>query len=351
MASPTPADEVAAVADLGAIVAALGGELIGDASLAVRRLGPPKDATPTTLAFVADPRHAEHLASSRAACLIVAPALRDAAAARGAAIVTLDPYLYWARLTQWWVARTRPAPPRGAHPTAVVESGASVDATAHIGAFAVVEAGAAVGAGAVIGAHCVVGAGAPVGAGTRFAPHVTFGAGCRIGARGIVHSGAVIGADGFGFAPHAGAWVKIEQLGAVVIGDDVEIGANTCIDRGALGDTLIGNGVKLDNQIQIGHNVRVGDHVAMAGCAAIAGSTSIAAGCTVGGAARIIGHVEIGPGVHIGAASTVTHSMLKPGNYAGFFPIDDNRTWEKNAATLRHLHELRARVKALEKKT
>ena len=359
MSSPNPAGEVAgadaagdrAVADLGGIVAALGGELIGDASLAITRLGPLNDASATTLAFVADARHAVHLTGSQAACVIVAPVLRDAALSRGAAIVTADPYLYWARLTQWWVARMRSAPPRGAHPTAVIEPGAAVDPTAHVGAFALVEAGAGIAAGAVIGAHCVIGAGAWVGAGTRFAPHVTFGAGCRIGERGVVHGGAVIGADGFGFAPHDGAWMKIEQLGAVVIGDDVEIGANTCIDRGALGDTVVEDGVKLDNLIQIGHNVRIGAHTAIAACAGIAGSTRIGARCTIGGAAGIVGHIEVADGVHIGGACVVTRSILKPGAYGGVFPFDDNGVWEKNAATLRQLHALRARVRDLEKKT
>ena len=353
MSSLNPAGDVAAdavVADLGTIVAALGGELIGDASLAVTRLGPPNDASATTLAFVADPRHAVQLAGSQAACVIVAPALRDAALSRGAAIVTADPYFYWARLTRWWLARTRPAPPHGVHPTALVDAGAVVDPTAHIGAFAVVEAGAGIAAGAVIGAHCVIGAGAQVGAGTRFAPRVAFGAGCCIGERGIVHSGAVIGADGFGFAPHAGAWVKIEQLGAVRIGDDVEIGANTCIDRGALGDTVIEDGVKLDNLIQIGHNVHIGAHTAIAACVGIAGSTRVGAHCTIGGAVGIVGHIEIADGVHIGGATVVTRSIFKSGGYGGVFPFDDNGVWEKNAATLRQLHALRARVRDLEKR-
>ncbi len=228
---------------------------------------------------------------------------------------------------------------------------ARVDPTASVAAFAVVEAGAEIGPGAVIGAHCFVGAEARIGAGTRLAPHVTFGAGCRIGERGIVHGGAVIGADGFGFAPHEGRWIKIEQLGAVDIGDDVEIGANTCIDRGALGDTVIGDGVKLDNLIQIGHNVRIGAHTAIAACVGIAGSTVIGAHCTIAGAVGIVGHLEIADRVHIGGASVITHSITEPGGYGGVFPFDHNGIWEKNAATLRQLHALRGRVRALEKKT
>jgi UDP-3-O-[3-hydroxymyristoyl] glucosamine N-acyltransferase len=197
----------------------------------------------------------------------------------------------------------------------------------------------------------VVGAGASVGAATRLAPRVVLGAGCRIGARGIVHSGVVIGADGFGFAPTEGRWEKIEQLGSVRIGDDVEIGANTCIDRGALDDTIIDDGVKLDNLIQIGHNVRVGAHTAMAGCVGVAGSAVIGAHCTLGGGAIVLGHLTLADHVHISAASVVMRSIAKPGQYSGVFPIDDNAAWEKNAATLRQLHALRERLRTLEKKS
>ncbi|MBU2408021.1 MAG: UDP-3-O-(3-hydroxymyristoyl)glucosamine N-acyltransferase, partial [Gammaproteobacteria bacterium] len=165
----------------------------------------------------------------------------------------------------------------------------------------------------------------------------------------LLHPGVVVGADGFGLASDEGRWVKIEQLGAVRIGDDVEIGANTCIDRGALDDTVIEDGVKLDNLIQIGHNVRIGKHTAMAGCVGVAGSANIGAHCMLGGAAMILGHLTLADGVHISAASLVTRSIHKPGLYTGAFPIDENANWEKNAATLRHLHGLRERVKALEK--
>jgi UDP-3-O-[3-hydroxymyristoyl] glucosamine N-acyltransferase len=220
-----------------------------------------------------------------------------------------------------------------------------------VGALAVVEAGAVIGARAVVGAHCVVGAGARVGAGTRLAAHVTLGAGCSIGERGIVHSGAVIGADGFGFAPHEGTWVKIEQLGGVRIGDDVEIGANTCVDRGALDDTVIEDGVKIDNLVQIAHNVHIGPHSALAGCVGISGSVTIGAHCTFAGGSGASGHVTLADNVHVSAFGVVSHSLHKPGVYSGMFPIDDNAAWEKNAATLRQLHSLRNRLRALEKKT
>jgi UDP-3-O-[3-hydroxymyristoyl] glucosamine N-acyltransferase len=334
---------------LADVVAALGGELHGSPDQTISRLAPLETADATSLAFLANPRYVAKLADTAAACVIVAPAQQDAAIARGAAIVTSDPYLYFARLTQWWAARRRRAPVVGVHPSAVVEPGALIDASASVGALAFVAAGARIGAGVVIGTHAHIAADAVVGEGTRLAPHVTLGEACRIGARGIVHSGVVIGADGFGFAPHQGAWIKIEQLGAVRIGDDVEIGANTCIDRGALDDTVLEDGVKLDNLIQVGHNVHIGAHSAMAGCVGIAGSAKIGRHCTAGGGAIILGHLELVDHVHITAATVVTRSILKPGQYSGLFPIDDNASWEKNAATLRQLHTLRDRIRALEK--
>jgi UDP-3-O-[3-hydroxymyristoyl] glucosamine N-acyltransferase len=339
-----------AEATLGEIAAQLGGELIGDPGLRITRIGPLDSATPSTLSFLSNPRYQAQLTASAAGCVIVHPAQRELAVARGAALVTPDPYLAYARLTQWWAARQRPAVQPGIHPSAVVDAAAKVAASSSIGPFVVIEADATVGEGAVIGAHGFIGNGASIGAQTRFASGVTLNAGCSIGARGIVHSGVVIGADGFGFAPSGGQWEKIEQLGTVVIGDDVEIGANTCIDRGALGDTVIGNGVKLDNLIQIAHNVRVGDHTAMAAKVGIAGSAVIGKHCMIGGAASIAGHLTIADGVTVSACTMISHSLHKPGMYTGIFPMDDNAKWEKNAATLRNLYGLRQRVLALEKK-
>jgi UDP-3-O-[3-hydroxymyristoyl] glucosamine N-acyltransferase len=333
---------------LGEIASHLGGELIGDPALRITRVGPLEGATPSTISFLSNPRYQSQLAQSKAACVIVGPAMRDVAVARGSTIVVPDPYLGFARLTQWWAARTRPAAAVGVHPSAVIDPTATLGAGVSIGPLAVVEAGAQIGDGAVIGAQSYVGAGAIVGAHTRLAPHVVVGAGCRVGARGILHSGVVIGADGFGFAPAGDRWEKIEQLGAVRIGDDVEIGANTCIDRGALDDTVIEDGVKLDNLIQIAHNVRIGAHTAMAGCSGVAGSSVIGAHCTVGGAGVVLGHLTLADHVHISAASVVTRSIRKPGQYSGVFPIDEHAGWEKNAATLRQLHSLRDRIRALE---
>jgi UDP-3-O-[3-hydroxymyristoyl] glucosamine N-acyltransferase len=336
---------------IGELATLLGGELIGDPAHEVSRIGPLDGATPDTISFLSNPRYAGQLAASGAGCVIVGPAMRDAAAGRGAAIVCADPYLGFARLTQWWAAQRRGPTLPGVHPSAVVEAGALIDRSASVGALAFVGAGARIGAGAVVGVQAHVGAGAAVGEHTRLMPRVVLSEGCRIGARGLVHSGAVIGADGFGFAPHAGRWEKIEQLGAVAIGDDVEIGANTCIDRGALEDTVVEEGVKIDNLVQIGHNVRIGAHSAFAGCAGVAGSARIGRHCTIGGGARILGHLELVDHVHVSAATVVTRSILQPGQYSGVFPFDDNASWEKNAATLRQLHTLRGRLRALEKKT
>ncbi|RZJ16980.1 MAG: UDP-3-O-(3-hydroxymyristoyl)glucosamine N-acyltransferase [Haliea sp.] len=316
---------------LGDIVLALGGDLHGDPATPIDALAPLETANASQLSFLSNPKYQQQLAASKAACVIVGPAMREAAMARGDCIVTPDPYLYFARLTQFWKERRNALPGPAIHASAVIDPDAVVHPTARIGALCVIERGARIGADTVLKSR------------------VTVGEDCVIGARCIVHPGVVIGADGFGFAPRAGEWEKIEQLGAVRIGDDVEIGANTCIDRGALGDTVIEEGVKLDNLIQIAHNVRIGKHTAMAGCSAVAGSTVIGAYCTVGGQAGIVGHLTIGDHVHISAATLVTRSLSRSGHYTGVFPIDDNAAWEKNAATLKQLHSLRDRVKTLEK--
>ena len=316
---------------LGAIVDALGGELHGDATLSIERLSPLQNAQPDALSFLSHPKYQQELAASKAACVIVSPAMQEAAAARGAFILTPDPYLYFARLTQLWKSHHARPEADLIHSTAVIHAEAQVDATARIGALCVVERGARIGAGTVLKSR------------------VTVSEDCTIGERCLLHPGVVIGADGFGLALHQGAWVKIEQLGAVRIGNDVEIGANTCIDRGALDDTVIEDGVKLDNLIQVGHNVRIGKNTAMAGCVGVAGSATIGANCTFGGGAIVLGHLTVADGVHVSAATVVTRSIHKAGQYTGMFPIDDNANWEKNAATLKQLHSLRERLKALEK--
>ena len=319
--------------ELGSIVAALGGELCGDPSVLITGLAPLESATPQQIGFLSNPRYQPQLLVSKAGCVIVAPQMKEPAVLRGACIVTDQPYLYFAKLTQLWRRGLKQSTPAAVHPSAVVDALAVVHPSASIGPLCVVERGARIGADTVLKSR------------------VTVGEDCVVGDRCIVHSGVVIGADGFGFAPNGDGWEKIEQLGAVQIGNDVEIGANTCIDRGALQDTVIEDGVKLDNLIQIGHNVRVGRHTAMAGCVGVAGSATIGAHCTVGGGAIILGHLTIGSHVNISAGTLVSKSILKPGHYTGIFPIDDNASWERNAASLKQLHSLRNRIKILEQET
>lgn len=340
---------------LGDIVAALAGEfdarLAGDPEALIERLAPLESATSADLSFLSHPKYQARLGKSAAACVVVGPAAAEAAVARGSCIIVDDPYFYFARVTQFWRKRHEPASQDLIHPTAFIDPLAQLSPGVSIGPFASIGAGVVLGAGVKIGSHSVLGTDVRIGRDTRLAARVTVNDCCVIGERCIVHPGAVIGADGFGFAPHDGRWEKIEQLGGVRIGNDVEIGANTCIDRGALQDTVIEDGVKLDNLIQIGHNVRIGKHTAMAGCAGVAGSATIGAHCTVGGGAVVLGHLSLADHVHISAASVVTRSITKAGNYTGLFPIDDNAKWEKNAASLKQLHTLRERLKALEQTT
>lgn len=322
---------------LADITQALGGTLHGDAFLEVQRIAPLASARQGDISFLSHSKYAGQLADTQASCVIVSPSIGrtlEGWLSQGRAWIETDaPYLYFAKLTQWWKRQGASDLLGGIHPTAIVDPSADVHPTATIGAL------------------CVIEAQARIGANTRLAPRVTVGHDCTIGERCIVHSGVVIGADGFGFAPRADqSWEKIEQLGAVRIGDDVEIGANTCIDRGALDDTVIEDGVKLDNLIQIGHNVRIGKHTAMAGNAGVAGSATIGAHCSVGGGAVILGHLTVADHVHISASTTVTRSISEPGLYTGMFPIDKNADWEKNAVTLRQLHKLRERIRELEKR-
>ncbi len=319
---------------LGFIVDTLGGELHGNADLQISGLAPLSVATFDQISFLSGEKYKSQLISSRAACVIVGVNTRLLAISRGPCIVVDDPYLYFAKLTQIWkkqLLAAQSANRANIDATAVVDPSAQVHPTARIGPF------------------CVVEAGAKIGTETWLKSRVTLGENCEIGDRCIVHSGVVIGADGFGFANNKGQWEKIEQLGGVRIGHDVEIGANTCIDRGALQDTVICDGVKLDNLIQIGHNVCIGRHTALAGCVGVAGSAAIGEHCTIGGGAVVLGHLTISDNVHISAASVVTRSINRPGHYSGIFPIDENAKWEKNAASLKQLHGLRERIRALEK--
>jgi UDP-3-O-[3-hydroxymyristoyl] glucosamine N-acyltransferase len=320
------------------IVSRLGGEAVGEAAVALTGVGTLDSAGPSQITFLTNPRYRSRLAATRAGAVILGRADREAASIPR--IISDNPYAYYARTVALF--HPEPALQPGVHPTAQIHASAAVDSTAQIGAFVVVEANARIGAGARIGAHCAVGEGVDVGAGTLMHPRVTIYHGCRVGARCVLHSGVVIGADGFGMARDKGAWVKIPQVGAVRIGDDVEVGANTTIDRGALDDTVVGDGVKLDNQIQVGHNVVIGAHTVIAGCTGISGSVRIGRDCLIGGAVGIVGHIEICDGVTISGFTFVTKSINKPGTYTSGMPVMPHAEWLRNVA---HLKRLGARRK------
>lgn len=329
---------------LDELVARLGGEIVGDRSTRLRRVAAPEQAGEGDLAFLAQRKFLARLQQSRASAIIVAPELQPLLDGRNC-IVAADPYLYFARAAQLFnpLAAVR----AGIHPLAAVA--VELPPTVEVGPGATIEEGVQIGDHVVIGAGSHVGRGSRIGAGTRLAPRVTILHDCVLGTNCIVHSGAVIGSDGFGFARERDqSWVKIPQTGRVLIGDEVEIGANTTIDRGALDDTVIGSGCKLDNQIQIAHNVRIGEHTAIAGCVGIAGSTQIGARCMIGGQAGITGHLRICDDVVISAGTLVSKSINRPGIYTANLPLQPHAEWMRNFAHLRHLDALHTRLRALE---
>jgi UDP-3-O-[3-hydroxymyristoyl] glucosamine N-acyltransferase len=331
---------------LADIVARLGGRVAGDAQTQVSQVGTLENAGPGEIAFFSNPRYKARLAQSRAGAVVLAPEAEAWTAIPR--IVAENPYAYFAHLSTLFNPAALPV--AGIDARAVIAKGAHVAASAQVAAGAVIETGASIGEGASIGAGSFVGEGATIGSGTRLFPSVVVYPRSIIGSRVILHSGVVIGADGFGLAREGGKWVKIPQIGRAIVGDDVEVGANTTIDRGALDDTVIEDGVKLDNQIQIGHNCRVGAHTAMAGCVAVAGSAKIGRACTIGAGAIILGHLSIADNVDVSAATVISRSIHKAGTYTGMFPFDENKSWAKNTAYVRHLAELAAKVKALEKR-
>jgi UDP-3-O-[3-hydroxymyristoyl] glucosamine N-acyltransferase len=336
---------------LGELVERFGGQLEGDADIEVTAIKPPDRAGIADISFLSNSKLRALAAHSHAAALILSPGDEPEVAATfaGARVVTANPYAWFARAAQHFDSGRLPSPEPGIHPSAAVHASAQVDPAAHVGPYVTVEAGAVINAGAVVDAGCYIGREAVIGEGTHLFANVTFHARCIIGARGIIHSGAVIGGDGFGFAVEEGVYIKIPQTGRVVIGNDVDIGSNTTVDRGALDDTVIEDGVKLDNQIQIGHNCHIGAHTAMAGCVGVAGSARIGRHCTFGGAAMINGHIEIVDNVHITAATMVPNSITEPGRYTGYFPVARNADWERVAVLVRNLSSMREKVRALEK--
>jgi UDP-3-O-[3-hydroxymyristoyl] glucosamine N-acyltransferase len=297
-------------------------------------------AKPDQLAFLANPKYRHQLAETCAGAVVMRE--DDADGYRGTALIAADPYVAFAKLAALFEPVPHHSP--GIHPSAVVDPSATVASDAHVGAFVSIGARSRIGAGATIGPGCVIGDDCEVGAGTELVARVTLVTRVRLGERVRIHPGAVLGADGFGLAMDAGRWLKVPQLGGVLIGDDCEIGANTTIDRGAIEDTVLEADVRLDNQIQIGHNAFIGAHTARAGCSAVAGSARIGRYCLIGGGAGVLGHLEICDRVVITAMSLVSSTIREPGEYSSGTGLMDNRSWRKNAARFKQLDALARRI-------
>lgn len=330
---------------LGQLAEFLGATVSGDPEKIITGLATLQEAGPDQLSFLANPQYRKFLPDSHAGAVLLKAA--DAEGFQGDALIVPDPYLAYARISHLFDPKPRAS--TGVHPTAVIAADAQVDAAASVGPFAVVESGARIAAGVTIGAHCFIGARCEIGEGGWLAPRVTLYHDVRIGKRVVIQSGAVLGGEGFGFANENGVWQKIAQIGGVSIGDDCEIGVNTAIDRGALADTVIGNGVKLDNQIQIAHNVQIGDNTAMAACVGISGSSKIGKNCMLAGGVGLVGHIEICDGVFITGMTMVTHSITEPGAYSSGTAMQPAAEWRKSAARLRHLDDMARRLKQVEK--
>jgi UDP-3-O-[3-hydroxymyristoyl] glucosamine N-acyltransferase len=332
------------VKTLGQLAEHVGGRVYGDADRKITGIATLQNAKSGDISFLANPRYTKYLATTAASAVILGEEYRHACPCD--AVVVTDPYLSYARLAQLLSPVDIQQP--GRHPSAVVDPAATIDASAWIGPNAVIERGAQIAARVMVGPGCFIGRDSLIGADCRIVANVTICHGSRIGQRVVVHPGVVIGSDGFGLANDGGRWIKVPQLGAVTIGDDVEIGANTTIDRGALDDTVIEHGVKLDNQIQVAHNVHIGAYTAIAGCTGIAGSARIGARCTIGGGVGIVGHTEIVDDVHITGMSFVAHSISRPGVYSSGTPLEPNSDWRKNYARFRRLDDMARRLRHLE---
>ncbi len=332
---------------IGELAVRFGCELRGDPGVAVERVATLADADAQSVAFVANPRYRTQLAATRAAVVVL-----DEASAAGcpcAALISTNPHATFARIAA--VLHPAPAGTPGVHPSAVVAPGAQIDPTAHVAALCVIGASARIGARAYVGPQCLIEEGVQVGADVRLVGRVTLCRGVSIGERTVIQPGAVIGGDGFGFAQDAGRWLKVPQTGGVRIGPDVEIGSNTTIDRGAIEDTVIEEGAKLDNLIQIGHNVRIGAHTALAACVGVSGSTSIGRRCMIGGQVGIGGHLTICDDVMITGCTMVSHSVSRPGVYSGGIPLEEAHTWRRLVGRFKRLEALAARLKSLERRS
>jgi UDP-3-O-[3-hydroxymyristoyl] glucosamine N-acyltransferase len=332
-------------ARLAELAVRFGCELHGDPDTLVDRVAPLQDAGPGAVSFLANPRYRRHLATTRASVVVLDA--KTAPECPVAALVARNPYATYARIAQ--VLYPTPPVVPGCHPSAVVEAGAEVDPTAAIGARAYVARGARVGPRASVGPGSVVLEDVEIGADSRLVASVTLGPGTRIGRRCILQPGCVIGADGFGQAPDRDGYVKVPQVGSVVIGDDVEVGSNSTIDRGAIDDTVIGDGVKIDNLVQVGHNVRIGEHTVIAGCVGVSGSVTIGRRCMLGGQVGVAGHLEICDDVALTGRTMVASSILKPGVYSSGLTADDAARFRRNAVRFNQLDELAKRLHRLER--
>jgi UDP-3-O-[3-hydroxymyristoyl] glucosamine N-acyltransferase len=331
---------------LSEIVTRFGGELLDDNGVTIFGVAPIERAGPQEIAFVSQAKYLREIESSQAGALILPPEGRDGS--QRPRIITSNPYLYFARVLA--LLNPMPQPEPGVHPAAFVHPKATVAATAAISAGAVIGEGASIGERSIVGPNSVIGDHATLGDDCLLHANVTIYHHCVVGNRVILHSGCVIGSDGFGLANEQGRWIKISQVGRAVLGDDVEVGACTTIDRGALDDTVIEEGVKLDNLIQVAHNVKIGAHTAIAACTGIAGSAKIGKYCMIGGAAMIHGHIEIADKVRISTNTLITKSLTKPGTYTSALPFSEHGEWLRNAAHLRNLDKLAGRIKELEKR-
>ncbi|MDO9024362.1 UDP-3-O-(3-hydroxymyristoyl)glucosamine N-acyltransferase [Zwartia sp.] len=321
-------------------------------------LGSLANANSLEISFIVHPKYLEHLTRTQACAVIVLPEIEDKLVdsvppPTFARVVCKHPYLLYARISQWFDWARQPALEPSIHPTAIVDASAEISPSVSVGPHVVIGARCKVGAMTQLGAGCVLGDDVEIGASSILYPRVCIYYGVKVGDRAILHSGVVLGADGFGFAPDPslskGAWGKIPQLGTVLIGNDVELGANTTIDRGALDNTIVEDGVKIDNHVMIGHNCKIGTHTAIAACVGIAGSTTIGARCTVGGMAGISGHLNIGDDVHISGGTGVIASISEPGRYTGVYPFAEHKEWQRNAAVISQLSSMRKRIRALER--
>jgi len=320
--------------------------LEGDETCIIESIASVADAGKGDITFLVNPRYKTLVEVSAASAILVRES--DLGQLPMHAIVVDNPHVAFTHVASWLYADDDI--PAGIHPSATIDPDSQIHQTASIAAHCVIEAGAVIGACCRIGPSCVIGKGVTIDDNTCFVANVTVCHGVKIGKRVLLHPGTVIGADGFGLANDKGHWKKVPQVGTVILGDDVDVGANTTIDRGAIDDTVIGNGVKLDNLIQVGHNVHIGDHTAIAACTGIAGSARIGKHCMIGGAVGIAGHLEIADNVTITGMSMVTHSISEAGVYSSGTPLEKNAQWHRNFVRFKQLDDMSRRLKKLEKR-